>query len=78
MAETGELSLEARLQRLDQIVAALEREDLELDEALRLFEEGLSHLRIAQEALSTAELRIERLVQSAAGVRTEPVSGGPE
>jgi exodeoxyribonuclease VII small subunit len=77
MTDTQELGLEARLQRLDQIVAALEREDLELDEALRLFEEGIVHLRAAQSVLNTAELRIERLVQNAAGVRTESV-GGPE
>ena len=78
MTDNTELGLEARLQRLDHIVAALEREDLELDEALRLFEEGLIHLRAAQNVLSTAELRIERLIQSAAGVRSEAVTRGPE
>ena len=76
MTDQAELGLEARLQRLDQIVAALEREDLELDEALRLFEEGVAHLSAAKAVLSTAELRIERLIQNAAGVRTEPI--GPE
>jgi exodeoxyribonuclease VII small subunit len=59
--ETG-LSLEGRLQRLDQIVAALEREDLELDDALKLFEEGIGHLRSAQAVLNTAELQIEKLI----------------
>jgi exodeoxyribonuclease VII small subunit len=77
MSDT-ELGLEARLQRLDQIVSALEREDLELDDALRLFEEGIKHLRVAQEVLNTAELRIERVMQNAAGVRTEPIVGGTE
>ena len=78
MTDQAELGLEARLQRLDQIVAALEREDLELDEALRLFEEGIAHVKAARDVLSTAELRIERLIQNAAGVRTEPILGGPE
>ena len=78
MSDAAELGLEARLHRLDQIVAALEREDLELDEALRLFEEGVAHLSAAKAVLSTAELRIERLIQNAAGVRTEPIVGGPE
>jgi exodeoxyribonuclease VII small subunit len=62
MTEEIELSLEARLQRLDQIVAALEREDLELDDALKLFEEGITHLRSAQAVLNTAELQIEKLI----------------
>jgi exodeoxyribonuclease VII small subunit len=57
------LNLEQRLDRLDEIVHALEREDLELEAAMRLFEEGISHLRHAQELLSNAELRIERLLE---------------
>lgn len=75
MSEANELGLEARLQRLDQIVSALEREDLELDDALKLFEEGIGHLRAAQGVLNTAELRIERLIENAAGVKTETVNG---
>jgi exodeoxyribonuclease VII small subunit len=55
-------TLEKRLDRLDEIVHALEREDLELEQAMRLFEEGIGHLRHAQELLNNAELRIERLV----------------
>ena len=57
-------SLETRLDRLDEIVRSLEREDLELEQALKLFEEGIAHLRHAQELLTDAELRIERLVES--------------
>lgn len=57
-------SLETRLDRLDEIVRSLEREDLELEQALKLFEEGIAHLRHAQELLVDAELRIERLVES--------------
>jgi exodeoxyribonuclease VII small subunit len=55
-------TLEQRLDRLDQIVHALERDDLELEQAMKLFEEGIGHLRHAQDLLSNAELRIERLL----------------
>jgi exodeoxyribonuclease VII small subunit len=75
LTDEAPAGLEAQLQRLDQIVTALEREDLELDEALKLFEEGIGHLRSAQAILNTAELRIERLIENAAGVRTEPLRG---
>ena len=61
MSDAEDIGLEARLQRLDDIVAALEREDLELDDALKMFEEGIAHLRAAQAVLATAELRIEKL-----------------
>ncbi|MFS8636611.1 MAG: exodeoxyribonuclease VII small subunit [Gemmatimonadota bacterium] len=63
MSDGGkQIGLEARLSRLETIVSALEREDLELDEALALFEEGIGHLREAQALIRTAELRIEQLL----------------
>ena len=70
-------SLEARLKRLEQIVSALERDDIDLDEALKLFEEGIAELRAAQDVLNTTELRIEKLIENAAGVRTEPQRDTP-
>jgi exodeoxyribonuclease VII small subunit len=57
-------SLEQRLDRLDEIVHSLEREDLELEQAMKLFEEGITHIRQAQELLNNAELRIERLLDT--------------
>ena len=60
-------TLEQRLDRLDEIVRALEREELDLEQAMKLFEEGITHLRHAQELLSEAELRIERLVEGQRG-----------
>jgi exodeoxyribonuclease VII small subunit len=63
MAEAP-LSLEQRLDRLDQIVQSLERDELELEQAMKLFEEGVAHLRHTQELLNNAELRIERLLES--------------
>jgi exodeoxyribonuclease VII small subunit len=56
-------TLEQRLDRLDEIVRTLERDDLELEKALQLFEEGVRHLRHTQELLANAELRIERLLE---------------
>lgn len=70
MSENAAESLEWRLARLDAIVAELEREDLDLDQALSLFEEGVGHLRSAEQVIRAAELRIERLLENAAG---EPV-----
>ena len=66
--------LEKQIGRLEEIVASLEREDLELDDALRLFEEGIGHLRDVRGMLEAAELRIERLLESAQGeFSTEPL-----
>ena len=59
--------LEVRLKRLDQIVSALEADDLELERALALFEEGVSCLKAASEELGTVEARVQRLVEKADG-----------
>jgi exodeoxyribonuclease VII small subunit len=59
--------LEARLRRLEDIVSALEREDLELDQALALFEEGIGELRAAEKTLKEGELRIQRLLEVKGG-----------
>jgi exodeoxyribonuclease VII small subunit len=59
-----ETTLEARLKRLDEILAKMESDDVALEDALRLFEEGVSHVREAERALSTAELRVEELLAS--------------
>ena len=56
------LSLEARLRRLEEIVGHLETEELELDKALALFEEGVAHVKESESALAAAELRVEELL----------------
>lgn len=71
--------LESSLNRLEAIVGMLEREDLELDVALALFEEGIGHVRAAREILRDAELRISRLVVDGAGnAAIEPLDRGDE
>ncbi|GEM_PF-3689236 len=66
--------LEGRLGRLDQILAELEADDIELDRALSLFEEGVTHVRAAERLLAEAELRVEELLGK--GERTDTLKGG--
>jgi exodeoxyribonuclease VII small subunit len=55
------------LERLEEIVRRLEGEELDLDDALRLFEEGVERLRAARERLSVAELRVKQVLGTQAG-----------
>lgn len=64
MTEKDETSLEARLRRLDEILAKMESDDVALEDALKLFEEGVTHVREAERVLSAAELRVEELLAS--------------
>lgn len=66
-----EASLEQRLERLDAIVDRLDADELELEEALGLFEEGMAHLRAAERLLREGELRVQRLIETANGVVLE-------
>jgi exodeoxyribonuclease VII small subunit len=79
VSETDGIRLETRLERLEEIARRLEREELELDEALALFEEGIGHLREARQLLGHAELRIERLIRDLDGEPAiEPSGSGPD
>ena len=63
----------AQLKRLEEIVRKLESDDTSLDDAIRIFEEGVARLRAAKEAVASTELIITRVVEDASGVvRTEP------
>lgn len=66
-AEKRAPSLEEDLNRLDGIVRALETEDVDLDRALALFEEGVERLRTARARLAEAELRLRQLREAADG-----------
>ena len=55
------------LARLEEIVRKLEADDVELDAALVLFEEGIARLRAARERLVTAELKVQAVLEEAGG-----------
>jgi exodeoxyribonuclease VII small subunit len=55
------------LARLEEIVRKLEAEDVELDAALMLFEEGVARLRAARERLAAAELKVQAVLEEAGG-----------
>lgn len=73
--EGREPGLEARLRRLEAIVGSLEADDLELERALALFEEGVGHVREAERILSRTELRVEELLGDGSTGETRPVQG---
>ena len=61
------MSYETDLARIENIVGELERSEIPLDDALRLFEEGIQRLRTASAALVQAEARVRKLIEDADG-----------
>ncbi len=62
------MSFEKNLSRLEQIVAQLESDKLDLNKSLKLFEEGVELLRLASEELNETEEKVKELVERADGV----------
>lgn len=53
-----ELKYEDAINRLDEIVSTLEKNDVSLDDALKLFEEGTALTSICSEKLNNAKIKI--------------------
>ena len=58
---------ESCLTRLEAVVRKLEAPDLALDDAMKLFEEGVKLSRECQKQLAEAEARVEILLKKADG-----------
>jgi exodeoxyribonuclease VII small subunit len=62
-------SLADELAHLEEIVRRLEADDVELDAALVLFEEGVARLRAARERLQAVELKVQAVLEEAGDLR---------
>lgn len=63
----GEIKLEAAMARLEEVLRALDRDGVDLEEALRLYEEGIRLVRVCNDRLDDAERRIKILKLSDGG-----------
>jgi exodeoxyribonuclease VII small subunit len=55
------------IRRLEEIVRRLEAEELPIEDALVLFEEGVGRLRAARTRLTEAETRVQQVLKDTAG-----------
>jgi exodeoxyribonuclease VII small subunit len=60
-------TFETNMQRLEQIVRALERGDVALEESLKLFQEGTSLVRDCGKLLDDAQLQVQKVLTAADG-----------
>lgn len=60
-------NFESNMQRLEQIVRALERGDVPLEESLRLFQEGTDLVGKCGKLLDDAQLQVSKVVTMADG-----------
>ena len=62
-----EMTFEAAMQRLEQIVRAMERGDAPLDDSLKLFQEGTELVRYCAQKLDDAQLQIQKVMTAPDG-----------
>ena len=60
-------TFEASMARLEQIVRAMERGDVALEESLKLFQEGTELVRNCQKLLDDAQLQIKKIMTAPDG-----------
>ncbi len=61
---TKRMSFGAELERLEAIVRNLEDSEVDLDEALELFQEGVKRLKNARKLLQDTELTVKKVVDA--------------
>ena len=66
-------SFEQNMQRLEQIVRAMERGDVSLEESLKLFQEGTELVQSCGKLLDEAELRVTKITAAADSTPVEEV-----
>jgi len=64
MTKKDTVNFESSLKKLEQIVAKLEDGDISLEDSVKSFEEGISLVKECQKQLSSAELKVKKLLES--------------
>jgi len=67
MNEIDKLTFEEAFLRLQAIVQSLEEEDVELEKAVALYEQGMQLAQRCSDALDTAELKVQQLTSAQDG-----------
>ena len=66
-------TFEASMARLEQIVRAMERGEVALEESLKLFQEGTELVRNCQKLLDEAQLQVKKIMTASDGSPVEEV-----
>ena len=64
-------TFEQSMQRLEQIVRAMERGDVALEESLKLFQEGTELVRNCNQLLDEAQLQVKKIMTAPDGSPVE-------
>lgn len=69
------MTFEASMQRLEQIVRIMERGDAPLEESLKLFQEGTELVSLCGKMLENAQLQVKKIMTAPDGSPVEEAFG---
>lgn len=63
MSEEKELSFEEAVEKLEEVVEKLEQGDVPLEEAISMFQEGMTLSKLCHDKLKNVEKSMDRIIQ---------------
>ncbi|RKX60434.1 MAG: exodeoxyribonuclease VII small subunit [Thermodesulfobacteriota bacterium] len=70
MNEDKNVKLEDALRRIEEILKILENEKIELEEALLLYEEAMNLIRLCEEKIKFAKMKIEVILKNGENLKS--------
>lgn len=70
----SDVNVEQTLSQLEEIVSKLESDEVDLDEALKLFEDGVKLSDQVQKKLKDSELKLKQVIETSEGFSLEDFS----
>ncbi len=78
MDPTKELDLEEAIKEVEKIIKELERKDLNLEEAIDLFEKGMELIHFCEKKLKEARLRVDVILRKGESFERKPLETAKE
>jgi exodeoxyribonuclease VII small subunit len=72
MPKTKNIQIETTFEKLDALASKLESDEVNLEDSLKAFEEGIKLVRTAQKKLQEAEQHVQLLLDQNGQPQTEP------
>ena len=71
-------NLESAMNRLKEISDKIENDNLNIDESINLFEEGMKLTKDCREILENAELKVQKIIKENGEIKLEKFNMDPE
>ena len=71
-------NLESAMNRLKEISDKIENDNLNIDESINLFEEGMKLTKDCREILENAELKVQKIIEENGEINLEKFNMDPE